>query len=260
MLARDLDQAVGVRRVARADRQREVALAGHLLDGRLPVGGGVTDVVGAGADDLREALAQAVDDRPCLVDRQRGLRDVGDLARILHLELVDVALVLDQHDVVGRLAHRAFDLLVAGVPDEHDRVALGGELLGLDVDLGHQRARRVDRVQLRARRRWRARSERRRARRTRPWRPRAPRSRTPRTPRRARAAARPRACCGRSPCARRPARRKAPARARPSVPPCRRPRSSRGAPRAAVSPGQLPMTCTSVGGPAPGVGPGPPSR
>ena len=35
-------------------------------------------------------------------------------------------------------------------PIEHDRVALGGELLGLDVDLGDQRAGGVDRVQARA--------------------------------------------------------------------------------------------------------------
>ena len=81
VLARDLDQAVGVRRVARADHEHEVALARQLLDGRLAVGGGVTDVVGARSDDRREALAQAVDDRARLVNRQRRLRDVGDLAR-----------------------------------------------------------------------------------------------------------------------------------------------------------------------------------
>jgi hypothetical protein len=44
-------------------------MRGHLLDGRLAVGGGVADVVGAGTDDAREALAQTVDDRARLVDR-----------------------------------------------------------------------------------------------------------------------------------------------------------------------------------------------
>src|SRR5207253_11456739 len=34
--------------------------------------------------------------------------------------------------------HGPLDLLVARVADEHDRVALGGELLRLDVDLRHQ--------------------------------------------------------------------------------------------------------------------------
>ena len=81
---------------------------------------------------------------------QRGLGDVGELALVLDLQRVDVGLGLDQHDVVGRLAHRALDLLVAGVADQDDRVALGGELQRLAVDLGHQRARRVDRPQLAA--------------------------------------------------------------------------------------------------------------
>ena len=49
--------------------------------------------------------------------------------------------------MLGRLAHRALDLLVAGVADEDDRVALGGELDRLAVDLGHERAGRVDRLQ-----------------------------------------------------------------------------------------------------------------
>ena len=97
---------------------------------------------------MREALAQAGDDRARLVDRERRLRDVGELALVVDLERVDVGLGLDQHDVVGRLAHRALDLLVAGVADQDDRVVLGGELQRLAVDLGHQRARRVDRLQL----------------------------------------------------------------------------------------------------------------
>ncbi len=45
VFARDLDQAVGVGGVGRADHQDQVALAGQLLDGDLAVGGRVTDVV-----------------------------------------------------------------------------------------------------------------------------------------------------------------------------------------------------------------------
>ena len=82
-----------------------------------------------------------------LVDRQRRLGDIGDPLRVVDLERVDVVLGLDEHDGVGRLAHRPLDLLVAGVADEHDRVAVGGELDRLAVDLGHQRAGRVDRLQ-----------------------------------------------------------------------------------------------------------------
>ena len=59
-----------------------------------------------------------------LVDRERRLRDVGDVLGVLELERVDVLLGLHEHDPVGRLAHRALDLLVAVVADEHDRVAV----------------------------------------------------------------------------------------------------------------------------------------
>ena len=58
VLARDLDEAVRVRGVARADHEHEVALRRELLDGGLAVRRGVTDVVGARPDDVREALAQ----------------------------------------------------------------------------------------------------------------------------------------------------------------------------------------------------------
>ncbi len=122
-------------------------MLGHLLDGELAVGRGVADVVGARTGDRRELLAQPGDDRGRLVDRQRRLREVGDPLRVLDLERVDVVLGLDQHDRAGDLAHRPLDLLVAGMADEHDRVAVGRELDGLAVDLGDERARRVDRAQ-----------------------------------------------------------------------------------------------------------------
>ena len=62
---RNLDQAVGVGGVGRADHQHQVALAGELLDGDLAIGGRVTDVVGLGGDDRgklrrRAAMISAV--------------------------------------------------------------------------------------------------------------------------------------------------------------------------------------------------------
>ena len=96
---------------------------------------------------VREALAQAGDDPGGLVDRQRRLGDEGDVLGIGELERVDVGDRLDQDDVLGRLAGGPLDLLVALVADQDDRVALLGELARLDVDLGDQRAGRVDRPQ-----------------------------------------------------------------------------------------------------------------
>ena len=122
-------------------------MASSLTDG-LAVGRGVTDVVGARTDDLRELRLQRDDDLARLVDRKRGLRDEGELVGVGDLERRDVVDGLDEDHRVGRLAHRAFDLFVAGVADQDDLVAVGRELLGLDVDLGDQRAGGVDRLEL----------------------------------------------------------------------------------------------------------------
>jgi hypothetical protein len=54
---------------------------------------------------------------------------------------------LDQVDPVGRVALRALDLDVAGVPDQHQLVALGEHPHRLDVHLGDERAGAVDRAQ-----------------------------------------------------------------------------------------------------------------
>src|SRR3712207_7533331 len=72
------------------------------------VGGGVADVVGARPDDPREALAQAGDDRGGLVDRQRGLRDVGHALRVLDLEGVHVGLALRSEEHTSELQSRQY--------------------------------------------------------------------------------------------------------------------------------------------------------
>ena len=61
-------------------------------------------------------------------------------------ERVGLGDVLHEHGRVGRLAHRADDLLVPGVADQHDRVARLRVAPRLDVDLRDERARRVDHV------------------------------------------------------------------------------------------------------------------
>ena len=58
------------------------------------------------------------------------------------------AAVVDELDVLGRLARGALDLLVARVADQQDVVVLAGEPLRLLVHLGDQRAGGVDRAQL----------------------------------------------------------------------------------------------------------------
>ena len=91
---------------------------------------------------------RSADDLARLVDGQRGLRDVGDTVRVGQLERLGVRDRLDEHGRLRRLAHRPDDLLVAGVADQQDRVALRCIAPGLDVHLRHQGTRRVRRHEL----------------------------------------------------------------------------------------------------------------
>ena len=79
-----------------------------------------------------------------LVHRERRLRDVGQRRVGGEVERVDLRRGLHEHDRVGRLAHRAHDLLVARVADEQDRVAALREAAGLAVHLRHERTGGVD--------------------------------------------------------------------------------------------------------------------
>ena len=92
-------------------------------------------------------LRSADDDAFGFVHGERGLHQVADLVRIRHLNRVYFGLVLDEDGVLGFLAERALRLLVAGVPDEQDRVALPGEPACLVVHLSDQWTCRVHHVQ-----------------------------------------------------------------------------------------------------------------
>ena len=88
------------------------------------------------------------DDPVRIVDAERRLRQIGDLALVGNFERRHVLGRLDQHDRLGRLAHRADHFVVPLVADQQDRVARFGVLDRFQVDLGHQRAGGVDRPQL----------------------------------------------------------------------------------------------------------------
>ena len=77
-----------------------------------------------GLDSSREPLAQPVDRRQRLVDRQRRLRQPDHLLGVAHLHVGDVLGAVDQLDALRRLAGRALDLLVPAVADEQDVVVL----------------------------------------------------------------------------------------------------------------------------------------
>ena len=86
----------------------------------------------------------ACDDALGVVDAERGLRHVGDRRIGREIELVDVLLVLHQHDRRRDLAHRAFDFRMAGMADQDQLAALADIALALVVHLGDQRAGGVE--------------------------------------------------------------------------------------------------------------------
>jgi hypothetical protein len=134
----DLDQPIRVRGVARADHEEQVDLAEQVLDGPLPVGSRVADVLLLRRVNLGETPPERLDDLAGLVDRERRLRDVGDLRVRGQVERLGVLHRLDEDRRVRRLAHRSDDLLVTRVPDEQERVSVGGVAPRLDVHLGHE--------------------------------------------------------------------------------------------------------------------------
>ena len=141
---RDFDQPVGVGAVARSNDQHHVRAMGHVFDCRLTVLGRVADVLGLGPGNVWELLLQGLDHVLGLIQRERGLGQVGDLVRIGHNQrfyLFDCG-----HDLshIRGFALRAFDLFVVAMADQHQGAALARELDRLEVHLGDQRAGCID--------------------------------------------------------------------------------------------------------------------
>src|SRR5690554_6285776 len=144
-------QAVGVGAVGGAHYQHDVAVAGQLFYGILPVLGGVADVVLAGAFDLREPGAQGVDYPGGVVHGQRGLSNERQPAGVFYVQLLHVGFVFHQVDVaavaVVVLPHGAFHFRVTMVADEHALAAVAAVAHHFHMHLGDQRAGGVEHFQ-----------------------------------------------------------------------------------------------------------------
>ena len=140
-----LDEAQRVRAVRRTDDDDAVRARCDRLDGGLPVGRRVADVLLVRADDRREPLLEDAHDLSGVVDRQRRLGDEGEVGRIARLEPTRIGDRLDQrHRALGQLPHGPDHLRMAGMPDQHDVEALGVVPLGFDVHFRDQRAGGVE--------------------------------------------------------------------------------------------------------------------
>ena len=134
-----------VRRVRAPDHDDRVGPRRDRAERRLPVRGREAEVVARRGPQLGELATRARSAMPCQSWSASVVwASIATFAgRRPRRGRVDVVLVLDQPDRLGRDGEGADRLVVAGVADVEDRVALPGPDLGLVVDLGDERAHRV---------------------------------------------------------------------------------------------------------------------
>ena len=123
-------------------------MAGDLLDGQLPVLGGVANVVAGRVQQSREPLTQGRHGLGRLIHRKRRLRQPDDLGRVADIDRAGLLGTVHQPDTGRRFPGGADDLLMAFMADEQDVVVLGREPPSLIVHLGHERARGVDHAEV----------------------------------------------------------------------------------------------------------------
>ncbi len=139
------DETARVRGIGRTHHKEKLDPGRDGLHRLLAVGGGIADVFLEGPLDGGEALLQGCDHVPGVVDRQRGLGDIGELRGVLHLKPAHILRRLDEnHRARRKLPHGADHLRVAAVSDQDDLKALGMVALCLHVHFGHQRAGRIE--------------------------------------------------------------------------------------------------------------------
>ena len=140
---RDLDETHRVRGVRRTDDHHGVTARGDLEQGGLSVGGREAQVAAAGHPGLGKPLAGGLGHVGPVAVRQGCLGEQCNrgLQCRKGLDLLDA---LHAVDGPGSHRHRPHGFLVALVAHVDDVVALGRTGLDLVVDLGDERAHRVD--------------------------------------------------------------------------------------------------------------------
>ena len=101
-----------------------------------------------GGPTIWEIAVEPIDDLARLFDAERCLRNVGQALGIGDLESASTSATLSTGPhLPRRLAHGANSFVVAGVTDQDHRAAFVREADRLEMDLGHERARGIDRGQ-----------------------------------------------------------------------------------------------------------------
>ena len=117
----------------RADDQHHIDMLRELAHRALAVLRGVANILRRRADDIGEARLQRIDDCLGVVDAERRLRDIGELVRVLDLELGDILGFRDQMHDAGNAAQRAFDFGMAFMADQDNFAPLLGVALAFGM-------------------------------------------------------------------------------------------------------------------------------
>ena len=137
----DFREPVRVRRELLVRNDNRVRLRGDFANCRLAVGGGVSNVARRRANEVREMLAQGLDDRMRIIDRIGRLDCVGRRLPPVEWEAFDVANAFHDEGIYARdVSQRPFDLRMTFVTNK-DELATG-PLVPLDfaMDLRNKRA------------------------------------------------------------------------------------------------------------------------
>ena len=138
-------QRPGVGGVGRTDHDHRVAAFGDGEQGCLPVRGREAEVAASRRPDVGETIPHRNRHVAPVAMGQRCLGQQGD-GLVERRQSTDVGHALDAADGVRCDGHRPHGFLVAGVADVHDAIALACPHAHLVMDLGDERAHRVDDV------------------------------------------------------------------------------------------------------------------
>src|SRR5262249_3565703 len=141
---RDFHKAIRIRAVRRPNDQNEVDIFRHLLDRFLAILRRVANVVTRGSLYRWEFLTETRNDFLRVVEAEGRLRKERKLLRVFDFERVDGVHRIDDDRAIGSFAGRADDFLMVLVADQNNGALLTRKLEGFQVNLGNQRAGRVD--------------------------------------------------------------------------------------------------------------------
>ena len=119
-----------------------------VFDRMLTVGRGIADVCLGWLGNVGKALFQRGDDFGTVVQRERGLGDVCQIVRILHVECTDVCRSLYQLNAGIDLSHGALHFRVPAVTDHDDFPAGVMHADDLHMDFHDKRAGGIEYAKL----------------------------------------------------------------------------------------------------------------